>query len=124
MSSVVLEGPHSLTVDTIQAVITQKSPGSFMLGTVDADGVFTPRVVGRATMDVRQELELQARLHNEFNGFKFRYAASPKEAFDQQCTDFHECGECVGLENKKHPARPSHTDWLCPVCRDRFLNAS
>ena len=124
MASAVREGPFQLTVDDVRSSVTKRLPGSFVLGTLDPSGTFTPRVVGRAVMDVRRELELQTRLSGEFNAFQFRYAASPKEAFEQQCNDFHECGECVGLENKKHPARPSHTDWLCPVCRDRFLRSS
>ena len=121
MTSVVQQGPYELTSEAIQDVVTQKSPGSFMLGHILPDGTFKPRVVGRATQDVRQELELQARLNPQYDGFKFRYAASPHAAFEQQCTDFHTCGECVGLENKKHPARPSHTDWRCPVCDTAFL---
>ncbi len=123
-TSTVREGPFQLTLDIIRAFVTQKSPGSFILGYLDQDGNFTPREVGRATTDLRQELELQLKLHGQYNGFTFRYAASPREAFKQQCADFHECGECVGLENKKHPARPSHTNWQCPVCAEAFLEAS
>lgn len=124
MASVIREGPYSLTLDEIHAVVTQKSPGSFILGTIDADGTFKPRAVGRAATDVRSELELQTRLASQYNAFVFRYAASPHQAFEHQCIDFHECGECVGLENKRHPARPSHTDWLCPECGESFLNSA
>ena len=124
MASIVQEGPFSLAIDEIGRVVTQKSPGSFVLGTLDHEGNFKPHVVGRAVNDVRRELELQARLGAQYSAFKFRYAASPREAFHQQCCDFHECGGCVGLENKKHPARPSHTDWLCPICGDKFLEQS
>lgn len=124
MTSVIREGPFDLTPDQIHAVVTEKSPGSFILGVIDQNGDFTPRAVGRATTDVQSELELQTRLTTQYEAFVFRYAASPREAFDQQCSDFHACGECVGLENKKHPARPSHTDWLCPECGDVFLKSS
>ena len=121
MASVDHEQTYQLSIDHIRTVITERSPGSFVLGVIAEDGTFTPQVVGRATNDVRQELEYQAHLNTHHNGFRFRYAASPHEAFEQQCQAFHACGECEGLENKAHPARPSHTDWLCPVCGSAFL---
>lgn len=121
MASITLEGPFDLKSDTIAAIVTLKSPGSFVLGHVDENGNFVPRRVGRADMNLEQELELQAQLNNPYTAFKFRYAATPHAAFDQQCSDFHACGECEALENKHHPMRPSHTDWSCPVCGKAFL---
>jgi ribosomal protein L37AE/L43A len=123
MASVVLEGPFPLTADQVTTVITEKSPGSFVLGHLKADGEFTPRMVGRADRNLCQELELQVRF-GKFNGFKFRYASTPKTAFEHECCDFHDCGECEALDNKYHPVRPSHTDWECPVCGSKFLKSS
>ncbi|NDJ75846.1 MAG: hypothetical protein GYB65_06280 [Chloroflexi bacterium] len=119
-STTVLQGPYRLTPEDIRAAVTEKLPGSFLIGTISAGGDFTPRIVGRADLDIRRELELQTRLASQFNGFKFRYASSPKQAFEQQCADFHECGECEGLENKKHPRSPSHVNWSCPVCGEKY----
>jgi len=123
MASVTLEGPFPLTADKVTTVITERSPGSFVLGLLQPDGKFVPGMVGRADRDLCRELELQVRL-GRFNGFKFRYASTPRTAFEYECRDFHDCGECETLDNKYHPVRPSHTDWKCPICGEDFLKSS
>lgn len=114
-------GPYCLTLEQIAAVVTEKSPGSFVLGCLLPDGSFVPRLVGRSDSDVRRELELQTQFAPSLYAFTFSYAASPHAAFEQQCRDFHACSVCEALENKHHPTRPSHTTWLCPECGDQFL---
>ncbi len=121
MGHVSVMGPYRLTKDEIAAVVAEKSPGSFVLGHLLPDNTFVPRLVGRSDSDIRQELELQAQLAPALDAFTFCYADSPHLAFEQECRDFHTCAECDALESPRHPTRPSHTHWLCPVCGEEFL---
>jgi hypothetical protein len=127
MASIILEGPFSLDQETIAATLLKRSPGSFVLGQWAEDGTFTPLVVGRSDRDIRQEIQHQMRLAEHCNGFQFRYAETPKEAFSQQCENYHACYDCETVDGPQapsrpyHPSRPSHTDWLCPVCGRSFL---
>lgn len=124
MASVSVMGPYQLSADEIAEIVTERSAGSFVLGWRTENGTFKPLYVGRSDVDVRRELEFHVRLIPDANSFTFRYASTPREAFMQNCYDFHECGGCESLDNKKHPTRPNHIDWLCPVCNDRFLKPS
>jgi len=115
------QGPFAFDALSITTHVTEKSSGSFILGHLDENNTFIPRFVGRSEADVRGELLFQLRLGKKCNAFTFRYASSPHQAFEQQCMDFHECGGCASLDNARHPSRPSHTKWECPICGFAFL---
>lgn len=116
MAVMTKQGPFAFDAPSINAHVTENAAGSFILGCLNENNEFIPSFVGRAASDLRTELLFQLRLGKQCHTFMFRYASSPHQAFEQQCVDFHECGGCEFLDNPRHPARPSHTKWECPVC--------
>lgn len=106
-----MEGPHTLSVDSIGRVVTRKSPGAYLLGSRDQE----VRYVGRSDDDVASRLKAWA--YSQYWYFWFEYADSPKAAFEVECTQWHEQGGAEGrLDNKEHPARAAGSDWQCPRC--------
>jgi len=114
MASLGMEGPYAFTSAKIDQVMTKKSPGNYALGYTKDEGTFIVQYVGRSDVDVNQELK--ARLDSKYEKFKYSYATSPKAAFEKECRNFHDFGGSDKLHNKHHPARPSGTNWKCPVC--------
>lgn len=114
MASLNMEGPYVFTSTEIDKVVTRKSPGNYALGYTKDDGTFVVQYVGRSDVDVNQELK--ARLNSKYKKFKYSYATSPKAAFEKECQNYHDFGGSDSLDNKNHPARPSGSNWKCPVC--------
>ena len=113
MATTGLNGPHALTDETIDRVVTRTSPGAYALGRVDADGVFCVSYVGRSEGDVGN------RLHDhvgKYPRFKYGYYDTAKAAFDKECRLYHDFNP---PGNNVHPSAPRGTDWECPVpgCR-------
>lgn len=69
--------------------------------------------VGRSDTNLRERL-LQ-HLHDAFTytSFYWMKASSEKEAFEQECRDYH---HYKPIDNKYHPDRPEGTSYPCPCC--------
>lgn len=50
-----------------------------------------------------------------YTHFEYRYAASARAAYQEQCRHYHELGGPFALENASHPAPPRESGWPCPV---------
>ena len=111
MANLELSGPYTLTSENIDLIVTQKSPGAYALGYTDNGGTFMIQYVGRSDNDVNNRLKSWAGVYKQF---MVSYYNNPKEAFEKECTLYHDFG---GVGNKEHPARPENSYWLCPVCR-------
>jgi len=112
MPSLNMLGPHVLDSETIDQVVTNASAGNYALG-FSKDKNFYVAYVGRVDSD------LNARIKDwkgEYEEFKFSYAASPKAAFEKECTNYHDFGGSESLANKIHPDRPDGSSWKCPIC--------
>lgn len=114
MTSLEMNGPYDFTSETIDKVVTKKSAGNYALGYTDSEG-FTVQYIGRSDTDVASELKNY--LFTNYKKFKFRYAASPKAAFEKECKNYHDFGGKEELQNKNHPDIPNGMDWKCPYCK-------
>ena len=110
-----IAGPYRLTPQKIAEVVTETSPGNYLLGSVQENG-FCVQFVGRADRDVAKQLRAWVSEYPHYRAFVFSYASSPRAAFDKECEDFHDYGGTDRLDNAEHPTRPVKTDWLCPRC--------
>jgi hypothetical protein len=54
-------------------------------------------------------------LDTAYTHFAFRYAASDRGAFEQECLDYHALGGSDGLDNDRHPLAAVGSGWACPV---------
>jgi hypothetical protein len=106
-----LAGPHALTDDTINEVVTKVSAGVYAAGRVNKENLFLISYIGRSDSD------LSVGLHDyvgKYSKFKFGYFDTPRAAFEKQCHLYHDFGP---PDNRVHPARPMRTKWSCPRCR-------
>jgi hypothetical protein len=106
-------GPYDLTKSRIEETIDMVTPGSFVLGRLDANGRFMAEFVGRGDHDVRAELRKHI---GRYDTFKFAGALDAREAFENECLQYHTYGGKGVLDNALHPSRPPATDWTCPRC--------
>ena len=103
----------ALTSDTVRAIVTKTSPGCYVLGRSGSDGKFLLRYVGRADTDVREGLlELVGKPSWESPCFKIQYTKTAKDAFQIECTIYHEFRP---PENASHPASSHDSGWTCPI---------
>ncbi len=105
-----LSGPYLLNFNAVTTTVSENSPGVFALGHLDPAGKFRIAYVSRA------EKNLQSRLCEHIGSdlmFKFAYCATARQAFEKECTLFHDFKPPA---NCLHPARSSGSDWLCPRC--------
>jgi hypothetical protein len=114
MPSTGLSGPYKLIDETINKIVTKRSPGVYILGYVSLNETFIIEYVGRSDDD------LNKRLHDwvgKYKSFKASYSSSSKTAFEKECRIWHDFGGLRGLlDNKVHPARPIGSGWKCPIC--------
>lgn len=112
-------GPHALTSINVNGL--SEVSGSYVLGYAQGDksvGAY----VGRS--DDNLSARLRAHLpENETNAcikdkgcdlFWYQYADGAKEAYEQECTEYHRVGNGYAC-NDIHPAK-SGQSWKCPVC--------
>lgn len=120
MPSLNMSGPYEFTSAEVDKHITRTQAGNYALGYLSNQGkTFKVRYVGRSDTDVNDRLKkhLSEREARNYTHFKFRYATSPKDAFETECRNYHDFGEDKKLDNKNHPDIPSNSkNWKCPVC--------
>lgn len=114
MANLGLQGPFSHNNETIDETVKHTAPGNYALGATNAGGTFIVKYVGRSDVDLNQELKV--RLDKGHPQFKAAYASSAKEAFEKECSNFHDFGGTKSLENEIHPAKPKNSNWRCPYC--------
>ena len=110
MPTMNLDGPYSLTYDSVDGALGSAFPGVFALGYRGRDDVFYVNYVGRSDSDVRGRL---LELIGSDVAFKFGRSASAEEAFRRECELFHAFRPPA---NRIHPGRPANTSWSCPRC--------
>ena len=114
MPSTGLGKSYSLDTKTIDAVVTKKSAGAYVLGHFRKEkegNIFIPKYVGRSDDDINGRLKKWV---GKYPRFKFGYYGSPKAAFEKECDLYHDWKK--QLDNKQHPDRPENKDWQCPRC--------
>ena len=106
------EGPWPFTEDNIKKHITKTSPGNYRLGSLNVKKKnLTVEYVGRSDVDVADRIA--DHLDEGYTHFRYLYATSAKDAFEQECYDYHRF-QCAA--NKYHPDKPDGTNYKCPVC--------
>jgi len=116
MANLNMAHSFDFTVGAVDGLITKKSAGNYALGYIKTSGNFVVKYVGRADDDLNARIKEHIGESEEYKKVKYSYAASPEEAFEKECTNYHEFGENKKLDNKMHPARPDGTAWKCPIC--------
>jgi len=114
MPSTGFKGVHKLTAATIDRVVTQTSPGAYVLTKHDPSDTFTVSYVGRSDADLNSRLKDHAAA-GKYTHFKAGYHSTAKAAFQKECQLYHDFGGSDSLDNKAHPARPKNTSHSCPV---------
>lgn len=109
MASTGLHGPFELSVETIDAVLNNISPGAYALGP-KRDGKFYVHRVGRADRDVRARLKDYV---GHYAAFKVDYFPDARSAFEKECELFHDFNP---RDNTYHPDSPDGLNLTCPRC--------
>jgi hypothetical protein len=117
MVSLDIQGPYSLSTAEIDKLVTKTSAGNYALGSVNTEGAFIVRYVGRSDTNLNTRLKQQADT-GKHPKFKYSYASSSKAAFEKECKNFHDFGGTEKLENDIHPDRPAYIDGKCPYCKN------
>ena len=104
---------HQLDAATIDRVVTQRSPGAYVLGYKQPGRNFSIEFVGRAEGSLNVRLKQQANA-TAYTAFTFQYCTTAQQAFEAECTVFH---TFAPPHNKSHPARPANAEWKCPACK-------
>ena len=105
-----MDGPFKLDAQTITAKVTRTSAGYYVLS--QTINPFVVQYVGRSDADVSTRLHAHV---DAYKYFKFAYATSPKDAFENECKLYH--AHRATLDNEIHPRRPDSTGWKCPICK-------
>ena len=113
MPSLGMEGPYRLNFDTIDKKVNRVSSGNYAIGRRSKNGIFLFRVIGRANKDLNSKLKSWLDKTDK-PLFKFRFSESAREAFEKECTIYH---DFVKDKKIKHPRRPTKSDWKCPRCK-------
>ena len=108
-----LNGPYTLDNETIDRIITKKSPGAYALGHIGEKGGFVPIYVGRSDDDINDRLKKW--VGKKYSKFRFKHYDSPKAAFEKECNLYHDWKK--QLDNDRHPDRPDNSSWKCPRCK-------
>lgn len=117
MATLNMAGSFDFNAETVDVQVTKKSAGNYALGYTNGEGKFVVRYVGNSDADLNEDIKKHIGESEKYKKFKYSYAASPKEAFEKVCQNYHDFGgDKNKLRNVKHPVRPDNTDWTCPVC--------
>lgn len=113
MATLDMQGAYDLSYAKINELVTETAEGNYALGIInEKTQKFVVKYVGRDS-DLNARLKQHVGRHPKF---KFSYAASPQEAFEKVCRNFHDFGGTVKLGNSVHPTQPTNTEWKCPCC--------
>lgn len=107
--------PFRLRGDVVRTRVPERVKGIYVLSydrTQDA-------LVGRADEDLREAL---SKFEGEYAFFYYENIDRVDERFYRECELYHRLGGDRGqLDNKAHPARPSGTVLVCPICASQTI---
>ena len=103
---------YELDAATVERVVTQRLPGTYVLGHKRTGSMFNIAFVGRADNNLNVRLK-QLADSNSYTAFMYQYCETAKHAFEAECTVFH---TFAPPDNKAHPTRPTSSAWKCPSC--------
>lgn len=118
MATLDMLGPFALTDNEVNKSVPENVMGNYAFGYIDKeDGAFVVCYVGRSDFDLKKEIKQQMRTHRAkgCDHFMFSTAKTKKEAFEKECRNYHDFGECDCLNNDIHPAKPAGTKYNCPI---------
>lgn len=118
MASLDMLGPFALTDNEVNKRVPENVMGNYaFLQKKWLTDEYLVRYVGRSDADLKKEIKQQMRndCAKGCTHFMFSIAKSKKEAFEKECRNYHDFGECDCLNNDIHPAKPAGTKYKCPV---------
>lgn len=104
-----LHGPYPLTTEGVSTNVRGKGPGAYALGHTDEEKIFRISYVGRSDDDLAARL--QQHVPERYLQFKYGFYASATEAFEKECTLYH---DFTPPDNLVHPAKPRDSHCSCP----------
>lgn len=108
---IAMKGPFALNPNEVNKHVPNEVPGCYRLGNRSWIYLDT-KYVGRSDQCLNSRLKQH---EGRFTHFEFWVAPSPREAFENECREYHAHGGAEGkLENKIHPAPPPGANWSCP----------
>lgn len=118
MASLGMLGPFALTDNEVSKRVPENVMGNYaFLQKKWLTDEYLVRYVGRSDSDLKKEIKQQMKTDRAKScaHFMFSIAKSKKEAFEKECRNYHDFGECDCLNNDIHPAKPAGTKYKCPV---------
>lgn len=94
-----MEGPFQV----INKLVAKDRIGNYGLGYTDEKGSFIVQYVGRSDTDLNGRLKQHV---GHYFQFKFRYAATAKEAYAKELRNYTDFGGNETLDNDIEPAMP------------------
>ena len=122
MASLGMGISYRLANEVIDKVVEDNRIGNYAYGYLNAQGSFIVRYVGRSDSNLKERIkhgiaDMLADPTCRYERFKFSYASSVKEAYEKECSNYHDFGGDSGLlRNTNHPAKPDGYDGKCPRC--------
>lgn len=122
---------YPLCEENLELIPDDALCGNYRIGLFDSDNHFLVRYYGRTdgnTKTLRSRIEDHLgdvtnranRIYDSSYYFWFETANSDKEAYEQECRDFHSFGIHETndfVDNDIHPDKPNGKSYLhCPVC--------
>jgi hypothetical protein len=105
-------GPVHLAAVEVERAVPAGTPGAFALGFArPQEGAVFISFVGRSDSDLRATV--LSHVGSRYTAFFFLPAASPEEAYAEECRAWHDMGGAE-LDSGDHPVPPG--DHACPVC--------
>lgn len=110
---------YPLTTADVNNRVADNKIGNYQFGEPTKDE-WRVLYVGRSDTDLKQEILQQAELHHmlDVEGYEYRfsYADSVTEAYEQECRDYHKYRNNGYLLNERHPKKPvNNNHYHCPV---------
>lgn len=120
MASLNMDGPFKYNKDTINELIPNGAIGNYALGHIE-DNAFIVEYVGRSDENLLTRIPHSI---GKYTHFKVSLASSPFEAYQKECTNWHDFGGEDGyLDNKIHPDKPDGIKLaFCPICAKRIID--
>ncbi|MGA2162153.1 MAG: hypothetical protein ABSG28_08170 [Methanoregula sp.] len=107
-----MKGSFRLDKETIDQNVILDKPGNYRLGhRNESKDTFVVEYVGRSDDNLNRRLHEW--IDKSYKRFKMRYANNPKEAFENECKEYHHYSN---LDNEDHPKKPDGTNLKCPYC--------
>jgi predicted ATPase len=117
MPSFDMEGPYTLSEESVDAHVLEKIVGNYALGNA-IKGQFRVEYFGRSDTDLRESIKNH--VGESYQNFMFSRAEDAVQAYQRDCDNYHDYADRgYRLDNLNHPAKPQRPpSWLkCPRCK-------